>query len=133
MDLKDSGYELMPTKCPHSSHPSNLQDKTSAQLLMSPFHGGAESRGQIQKLRVLMSPQMKPHGPLSKHAAPCLRAAFCCVQSTITWLFTHFHDTSPSSAAVMFGRHCSLIHTISVPHQSPNSGLPCVEDTLSFS
>ncbi len=24
----DSGDELMPTKCPHSSHPSNLQDRT---------------------------------------------------------------------------------------------------------
>ncbi len=66
MDL-DSGDELMPTKCPHSSHPSNLQDRTSARLLTSPFHGGAESRVQIPELRVPMS-QM-PHGPLSKHAA----------------------------------------------------------------
>ncbi len=32
----DSGDELMPTKCPHSSHPSNLQDRTSARLLTSP-------------------------------------------------------------------------------------------------
>ncbi len=65
----DSGDELMPTKCPHSSHPSNLQDRTSARLLTSPFHGGAESRVQIPELRVPMSPQM-PHGPLSKHTAP---------------------------------------------------------------
>ncbi len=62
------------TKCPHSSHPSNLQDRTSARLLTSPFHGGAESRVQITELRVPISPQM-PHGPLSKHAAPRLRAA----------------------------------------------------------
>ncbi len=54
----------------------NLQDRTSARLLTSPFHGGAESRVQIPELRVPMSPQM-PHGPLSKHAAPRLRAAFC--------------------------------------------------------
>ncbi len=65
----DSGDEHMPTKCPHSSHPSNLQDRTSARLLTSPFHGGAESRVQIPELRVPMSPQM-PHGPLSKHTAP---------------------------------------------------------------
>ncbi len=36
VDLKDSGDELMPTKCPHSSHPLNLQDRTSARLLTSP-------------------------------------------------------------------------------------------------
>ncbi len=65
----DSGDELMPTKCPHFSHPSNLQDRTSARLLTSPFHGGAESRVQIPELMVPMSPQM-PHGPLSKHTAP---------------------------------------------------------------
>ncbi len=123
MDL-DSGDELMPTKCPHSSHPSNLQDRTSARLLTSLFHGGAESRVQILELRVPMSPQM-PHGPLSKHAAPCLRAAFCRVQSTITWLLTHSHDTSPTSAAAVFGRHCSFIHTIPASHQ----WLPCVEDS----
>ncbi len=54
---------------------------------------------------------------LSKHAAPRLRAAFCHEQSTITWLLTHSHDTSPSSAAAGFGRHCSLIHTIPAPQQ----------------
>ncbi len=127
----------MPTKCPHSSHPSNLQDRTSARLLTSPFHGGAESRVQIPELRVPMSPQM-PHGPLSKHAA------LCRVQSTITWLLTHSHDTSPSSAAAVFGRHCSLIHTIPAPPQrsamcrghslihmipAPHQRLPCFEDT----
>ncbi len=142
MDL-DSGDELMPTKCPHSSHPSNLQDRTSARLLASPFHGRAESRVQIPELRVPMSPQM-PHGPLSKHAAPHLRVVFCRVQSTITWLLIHSHDTSPSSAAAVFGRHCSLIHTIPAPQQrsavcrghslihmipAPHQRLPCLEDT----
>ncbi|KAF4098610.1 hypothetical protein G5714_020640 [Onychostoma macrolepis] len=89
VDLKDSGDELMPTKCPHSSHPSNLQDRTSARLLTSPFHGRAESRVQIPELRVPMSPQM-PRGPLSKHAAPASE-----------WL--------PLGS--------SLIHTIPAPHQ----------------
>ncbi len=89
-----------------------------------------------------MSPQM-PHGPLSKHAAPRLRAALCRVQSTITWLLTHSHDTSPSSAAAVFGGHCSLIHTIpAAPQRSavcrghslihmipaPHQRLPCLED-----
>ncbi len=55
-------------------------------------------------------------------------AVFCHVLSTITWLLTHSHDTSPSSAAAMFGRQCSLIHMIPAPHQR----LLCVEDTLSF-
>ncbi len=121
----DSGDELMPTKCPHSSHPSNLQDRTSARLLTSPFHGGAESRVQIPELRVPMSPQM-PHGPLSKHTALERRSAVYKAQSLGS----------------------SLIHTIPAPHQRlpcledtallftryqpPDSGLPCVEDTLSF-
>ncbi len=103
-------------KCPHSSYPLNLQDRTLAWLLTSPLHGGVESRGHIQELRIRMSPQM-PHGPLYKHAAPRLRAVFCRVQSTITWLLTHSHDTSPSSAAAVFGRHCSNIHTIPAPQQ----------------
>ncbi len=103
----DSGDELMPTKCPHSSHPSNLQDRTSARLLTSPFHGGAESRVQIPELRVPMSPQM-PHGPLSKHTAPPpeRRSAVYKAQSLGS----------------------SLIHTIPAPHQR----LPCLE-LLSYS
>ncbi len=36
-----------------------------------------------------------------------------------------FTNTSPSSAAAVFGRHCSLIHTIPAPQQR----LPCLEDT----
>ncbi len=108
----------MPTKCPHSSHPSKLQDRTSARFLTSPFHGGAESRVQIPELRVPMSPQM-PHGPLSKHAAPRLRAALCRVQSTITWL-------------LISGLPC-VEDTLSFTWYQPHiSGLPCVEDTLSF-
>lgn len=94
----------MPTKCPHSSHPSNLQDRTSAQLLTSPFHGGAESRVQIPELRVPMLLQM-PRGPLSKHAAPASErcSAVCKAQSLGS----------------------SLIHTIPAPHQ----WLLCLEDT----
>ncbi len=61
MDLRDSGDELMPTKCPHSTHPSNLQDRTSARLLTSPFHGGSESLRRMREQRDLTSPQM-PHG-----------------------------------------------------------------------
>ncbi len=104
-----------------------------------PFHGGAESRMQIPELRVPMSPQM-PHGPLSKQR---LRAAFCRVQSTVTWLLTHSHDTSPSSAAAVCRGH-SLVHMIPAPHQrsavcsghslihmipAPHQRLPCLEDT----
>ncbi len=129
VDLKDSGDELTPTKCPHSSHPSNLQDRTSARLRMSPFHGGAESQGQIQELSVLMSPQMphgKTHCPSMQPPAPEQRSAMSKAQSLGS----------------------SLIHTIPAPHQRlpgledtallfiryqpPNSSLPCVEDTLSF-
>ncbi len=115
--------------CPHSSHPLNLQDRTSARLLTSPFHSGAESRGQIQELRVLMSPQM-PHGKTHclsmQPPASERRSAVCKAQSLVS----------------------SLIHTIPAPHQwlpcledttllftryqPPNSGLPCEEDTLSF-
>ncbi len=103
--------------CPHFSHPSNLQDRTSAWLLTSPFYGGAESRGQIRDLRTQVSADAARKNPLSKHAAPRLRAAFCRVQSPITWLLTHSHDTSPSSVAAVSGRHCSLIHTIPAPQQ----------------
>ncbi len=85
--------------------------RTSARLLTSHFHGGVVSRGQIQEPRFLTSPQM-PHGPLSKHAAPRLRAAFCRVQNTIAWLLTHSHDTSPSSAAAVFGINHYLIRMI---------------------
>ncbi len=152
----------MPTKCLHSSHPSNLQDRTSARLLTSPFHGGAESRDAgANGAHVVANAARK--SPLSKHAAPCLRAMFCHVQSTITWLLTHSHDTSPSSAAAVCRGHfhshdnspssaaavCrahSLIHMITAPYQrlpcvedtfihmitAPHQWLPCVEHTLSF-
>ncbi len=55
---------------------------------------------------------------------PRLRAAFCHVQSTITGLLTHSHNTSPSLAAAGFGRH-PVIHTIPAPHQ----WLPHTEDS----
>ncbi len=75
---------------------------------------------------------------------PRLRAAFCHLQSTITGLLTHSHDTSPSSAAAGFGRHCSLIHMIPAHQQwsavcrrhplihtipAPHQRLPCTEDS----
>ncbi len=134
MDLKD-----LCRLCPHSSHPSNLQDRTSARLLTSPFHGGAESRGQIRELRVLMSPQM-PHG--KTHCLSMQPQSG--MQSTTTWLLTHSHDTS--SVAAMSGRHCSLIHTIPAPQQrsavcrghshshdsSPTSAAVVGRGTLSF-
>ncbi len=54
-------------------------------------------------------------GAKSSHVAA--DAAFCCVQSTLTWLLTHSHDTSPSSVAAVSGRHCPLIHTIPASQQ----------------
>ncbi len=115
VDLKDSGDELMPTKCSHSSHPSNLQDRTSARLLTSPFHGGVESRGQIQELRVLMSPQM-PHRktlcPSMQPPASERCSAMCNAQSLGSSLIH-----SIPAAAARFGRHCSLIHKIQAPQQ----------------
>ncbi len=92
--------------CPHFSHPSNLQDRTSARLLTSPFHGGAESRGQKLELRVLMSPQM-PHGKthcLSMQPPASERRSAVCKAQSLGY---------------------SLIHMIPTPHQ----WLPCLEDT----
>ncbi len=43
VDLKDSGDELMPTKCPHSSHPSNLQDRSPLMPLRRKACKGEES------------------------------------------------------------------------------------------
>ncbi len=40
-------------------------------------------------------------------------------------LLFYSHDTSLTSAAAVFGRHCSFIHTIPASHQR----LPCVEDS----
>ncbi len=76
-----------------------------------------------------------------------MNTSFCRVQSTITWLLTHSHDTSPSSAAAVFGRHCSLIHMIPAPPQrsavcrghslihmipAPHQRLPCFVRHCSF-
>ncbi len=131
----------MPTKYPHSSHPSNLPDRTSAQLLTSPFHGRVKSRGQIQELRVLMSLHI-PHGnthclnmqpPASEwrsavfkaqslgssliHTIPAPRQQLPCLEDTAL-LFTRY-QWSPVC------RGHSLIHRIPAPHQ----WLPCLEDT----
>ncbi len=96
--------------CPHSSHPSNMQDRTSARLLTSPFHDGAENRGQIRELRVLMSPQMphgKTHCPSMQPPASERHSAVCKSQSIGS----------------------SLIYTIPAPHQ----WLPVWKTLLSYS
>ncbi len=129
VDLKDSGDELMPTKCPHSFHPSNLQDKTSARLLMSSFHGGAESRGQRREQRVLMAPQM-PHGKthcLSMQPPPQSGVLLCAKHNHLA---PHsFTRCQPLISSCRVWEDTALLFTRTSP---PNSGLPCVEDTLSF-
>ncbi len=106
MDLRDSGDELMPTKCPHSS-PSNLQDKTSARLLTPPFHGGAESRGQMGAKGSHVAADAARKNPLCKHAAPASerRSAVCKAQS----LLSHSHDNSPLLAATVCTELIALI------------------------
>ncbi len=89
---------------PHSSHPSNLQDRTSARLLTSPFHGGAESRVQIPELRVL-----------------CCRR--CRTAHCLSMQPPALERRSAEYKAQSLGS--SLIHTIPAPHQR----LPCLEDT----
>ncbi len=124
--------------------PSNLQDKTSARLLTPPFHGGAESRGQMREQRDLTSPQML-HGkthcvsmqppPQSgvllfakhNHLAPHSFTGYqplisgCRVNGTTS----HSHDNSPSLAAAVCTEQ-PLIHIIIAPHQ----WLPCERDNL---
>ncbi len=109
----------MPTKCPHSSHPSNLQDKSPdispASHIPLPWWSG-EPRADTGAKGSHVAADAAQKNPLSMQP-PRLRAAFCHVQSTITGLLTHSHDTSPSLAAAGFGRDCSLIHTIPAPQQ----------------
>ncbi len=119
--------------CPHSSHPSNQQNGTSARLLTSPFHGGANSRGQIQELRVLMSPQMlhgKTHCLSMQPPASEQRSALCKAQS----LGSSLIHTIPAAHQWLPGlEDTALLFTrLFIRYQPPNSGLPCVEDTLSF-
>ncbi len=119
--LKDLGDELMPTMSAFLSpvEPAR-QDSNPASHIPLPWLEW-QAKGRTRDLRV----RYHTEKPLSKHAAPCLRAVFCRVQNIITCLLNHSHDTSPSSVAAMSGRHCSLIHTIPAPHQ----WLPCLEDT----
>ncbi len=151
MDLKDSGNELMPTMSAFLSpiEPAE-RDISPASHVPLPWWS-EEPRADTEAKGSHVTADAARKNPLSKHAAPCLRAAFCLVQSTITWLLTHSHDTSHSSVAAGFGRHCSLIHTIiytiPAPQQwsavcrghslihmipAPRQQLPCVEDTRSF-
>ncbi len=122
MDLNDSGDELMPTECLHSSHSFETagQDISPASHVPLP----CRSRELRADTGAKVSHVAARKNSLSKHAAPHLRAAFCRVQSTITWLLTHSHDTSPTSAAAVC-RGYPLIHMIPAPHQ----WLPCVEDS----
>ncbi len=53
MDLKDSGDELMPTKCPHSSHPSAGQDKLVWTLCKKTFIYSITIRTKIPRKDVL--------------------------------------------------------------------------------
>ncbi len=120
------------------------QDISPASHVPLPWRCG-EPRGDAGANGAHVVANAARKSPQSKHTAPCLRAVFCHVQSTITWLLTHSHDTSPSSAAAVCRGHfhshdnspssaaalCrahSLIHMITAPHQR----LPCVEHTLSF-
>ncbi len=123
---------------------SNLQDKTSARLLTPPFHGGAESRGQMQEQRDLTSPRM-PHGKthcvsmqppsqsgvllFAKHnrLAPHSFTGYqpfisgCLMNGTTS----HSHDNSPSLAATVCTEQ-PLIHMITAPYQRQ----PCVVNIL---
>ncbi len=117
MDLKDSGDELMPTMSAFLSpiEPAG-QDISPASHVPLPRWSG-EPRVDTGAMGSHVAADVARKNPLSKHVAPCLRAAFCRVQITITWLLTHSNDTSPSSVAAVSGRHCSLIHTIPAPQQ----------------
>ncbi len=105
--------------------PSNLQDKTSARLLTPPFHGGAESRGQMREQRDLTSPQMlhgKTHcvsmqpppqsGVLlfAKHN----RLAPLSFNYRVYGTTSHSHDNSPSLAATVC-KEQPLSHMIIAP------------------
>ncbi len=95
VDLKDSGDELMPTKCPHSFHPSNPagQDISPASHIPLPWRSG-ELRADTGAKGSHVAADAARKKPLSMQP-PRLRVAFCHVQSTITGLLTHSHDTSP--------------------------------------
>ncbi len=96
VDLKDSGNELMPTMSAFLSpiEPAG-QDISPASHVPLPWRSG-EPRADTGAMGSHVTADSARTNPLSKLAAPCFRAAFCCVQSTITWLLTHSHDTSPS-------------------------------------
>ncbi len=84
---------------------------------------------------------MQPLGSSLIHTIPAPHQRLPCLEDTVL-LFARYqphisgcrvwktplfysHDTSLTSAAAMFGRHCSFIHTIPASHQ----WLPCVEDS----
>ncbi len=127
MDRQDSGDELMPTKCPHSSHPSNLQDRTSARLLTSPFHGGAESRGEMREQTELTSSQM-PHGKAHYRSMQPPASERCSAMCKAQSLGSSLIHMIPAPHQRLPYVEDTFIHMITAPHQQ----LPCVEHTLSF-
>ncbi len=89
--------------------PSNLQDRTSARLLTPPFHGGAESRGQMREQRDLTSPQML-HGRthcVSMQPPPQSGVLLFAKhnRSSLIHMIIHSRDNSPSLAATVCSEH----------------------------
>ncbi len=96
--LRTQVMRLMPTKCLHSSHPSKLQDWTSARLLTSPFHGesGEPRADTVAKgSYVAADAAWRTHCLSMQPPASERRSAMCKAQSLGS----------------------SLIHTIPYPHQ----------------
>ncbi len=137
MDLRDSGDELVPTKCPHSSHRRTCKTRHQP--------GFPESRRQIREQRDLTSPQM-PHVKthcVSMQLPPPQSVVLLCAEHNhlaphsftgyqplisgcrVYRTTSHSHDNSPSSAATVCREHF-IIHMITAPHQR----LPCVENIL---
>ncbi len=87
--------------------------------------GFSQSQGQIQELRVLMWLQM-PHGKTHCLSMQPPTSAVCKAQS----LGSSLIHTIPASHQRLPGlEDTALLFT---RYQPPNSGLLCVEDTLSF-
>ncbi len=146
MDLRDSGDELVPTKCPHSSHRQTSRTRHQPGFSRPPSMAARRAEGRCGMQRDLTSPQM-PHGkthcvsmqppPQSgvllfakhNHLAPHSFTGYqplisgCRVNGTTS----HSHDNSLSLAAAVCMEQ-PFIHMIIAPHQ----WLPCERDNLSF-
>ncbi len=146
MDLRDSGDELVPTKCPHSSHRRTCRTRRQPGFSRPPSMAVRRAEGRCRSKRDLMSPRM-PHGKthcvsmqpppqsdvllFAKHTrlAPHSFIGYqplisgCCVNGTTS----PSHNNSPSLAATVCTEQ-PLIHMIIAPYQ----WLPCERDNLSF-